>query len=116
MVDSDDLIKERAKAAIAAIDRKVVVRVAYLFGSQVTGAVDPYSDIDIAAFIENCEKVDLRRRVGLSVEVREQAGDDIEIHFFPAEWLNHSPAASLAEHIVQNGTRIWEHDAVLAPS
>ena len=105
----NDLIKRRATAAVKAVDRKTRVRAAYLFGSQATGIADKHSDIDVAAFLESADKLDLHRRVRLGIEVREQAGDDIEIHFLPAEFLDNPPAASFAKHIIEHGIPIWEN-------
>ena len=111
MAVAKDLIRERARAAIEAVNRKAQVRAAYLFGSQVTGTADADSDIDIAAFLENGERLGLQQRVRLGIEVREQAGDDIEVHFFPAESLYHPPAASFAAYVVEHGIAIWENHA-----
>jgi predicted nucleotidyltransferase len=110
MVVVNDLIKRRAMAAIEAVDRKTPVRAAYLFGSQTTGIVDEYSDIDIAAFLQDTEKLDLRRRVRLGAEVREQAGDDIEIHLLSANLLENPPLASFAKHVIEHGISIWNRD------
>ena len=107
----NDLIKEKARAAIEAVARKVRVRAAYLFGSQISGVTDEFSDIDVAAFIEDPGRLGLWGRIHLGVEAREQAGDDIEIHFFPAESLDHPPAASFAAYVLDHGVRFWEDRA-----
>jgi len=107
----NDLIKEKAQAAIEAVARRVRVRAAYLFGSQVYDTAHELSDIDVAAFIEDVGRLGLQERVRLGVEAREQTGDAVEIHFFPAESLDHPPAASFAAYVLDHGVRFWENPA-----
>jgi predicted nucleotidyltransferase len=102
----NDLIMEKAQEAINLIARRVRVRAGYLFGSHVYGAADELSDIDVAVFIEDVERLDLQQRVRIGVEIREQSGDEIEIHFFPAESLDHPPVASFAAYILDHGVRL----------
>jgi hypothetical protein len=50
----------------------------------------------------------LAKRVKTAVAVMKEAGDDIEIHFFPAESLVNPDPASFAAFIMQNGVRVDE--------
>ncbi|MGA2062085.1 MAG: nucleotidyltransferase domain-containing protein [Thermoguttaceae bacterium] len=102
----NDLIKEKAQEAIDAVARRVRVRAGYLFGSHVDGAADELSDIDVAAFVEDAERLDLQQRVRIGVEVRKHSGDEVEIHFFPAEFLDHPPIASFAAYVLEHGVRL----------
>jgi len=102
----DAVIEEKARAAIRVLARRARVRAAYLFGSQVEGTANPWSDIDVAAFIEQADRWDLRQRVDVRVEAREQVGDDVELHLFPAEALDNPPRASFAQYVLQHGARL----------
>ena len=97
------VIEEKARAALRLLARQARVRAAYLFGSRIEGTADPWSDIDVAAFIEHADRWDLCRRVDLGVEVRRQVGDEVELHLFPAESLANPPRASLAQYVLQHG-------------
>jgi predicted nucleotidyltransferase len=101
-------IQQRVKQALAVVSRCALVRAAYVFGSQVEGTATEWSDIDIAVFIENGNEWDLVKRVKTAVAVMKEAGDDIEIHFFPAESLVNPDPASFAAFIMQNGVRVDE--------
>jgi predicted nucleotidyltransferase len=101
-----DVTQRKAQAAIEVIARRARVRAVYLFGSQVEGTADRFSDIDIAAFVEGAAKWDLQQRVHVSVEAREKVGDDIELHFLPAESLENAPRASFAAYVLRHGVRI----------
>lgn len=59
----DVVIEERVKQAIRALSRYAQVKAVYVFGSQVEGKADEFSDIDIGVFIERFDDWELRRRV-----------------------------------------------------
>lgn len=106
MVVLNDLVKKRACQAVDVVSQRTPVRAAFVFGSQAAGTAHEWSDIDVAAFIDNANELGLEGRVRLGVETREQAGDDIEIHLLPAESLTAPPAASFAAYIIRHGVRI----------
>ena len=102
----NDLIQQRVRQAVAVVAQEAPVRAAYLFGSQVEGTADEFSDIDIAAFVEGAEQWDMPQRVRIGVDTQRQVGDDIEMHFFSAELLKNPPAASFAAYIQRHGAII----------
>ena len=97
---------EKVRASLGVLARRARVRAAYLFGSQVAGTADEWSDIDVAAFIEEAEQWDLQRRVDVCVEVRQEVGDEIELHLFPTESLDNPPKASFAQYILSHGVAL----------
>jgi len=106
MAQIDIAIEERARAAVACLSRLAPVTAAYLFGSQVEGRADRWSDIDLAVFIEGSEAWDLHDRARIAAQVQREAGDDIELHFFPAEALQHHHSASFAAWVLHHGVRL----------
>ena len=100
----DAVIEEKARAALRVLARRARVRAAYLFGSRVEGTADPWSDIDVAAFIDGADRWDLRQRVNVRVETREQVGDDVELHIFPASSYDNPPRASFAQYVLKHGS------------
>ena len=102
----DDMIQQRARRAVEVVAQQARVRAAYLFGSQVEGTADEFSDIDIAAFVEEAEQWDLPQRVRIGIEAQRQVGDDIELHLFPAKLIENPPAASFAAYVQSHGTPI----------
>jgi hypothetical protein len=74
-----------------------------VFGSHVEGNPGPWSDIDIAAFVEGVEKWDIRQRARAMVLVQKGAGMDVETHLFPASAAMDPPAGSFAAYVVQHG-------------
>ena len=106
MVVLNDLVKKRACQAVDVVARRTPVRAAFVFGSQAAGTAHEWSDIDVAAFIENAHELGLKDRIRLGAETRERAGDDIEIHLFPAQSLTDAHPASFAAYVIRHGVRI----------
>lgn len=73
----DAEVAGRALAATKTLARLGVVRAAYVFGSQVEGKADSWSDIDVAAFMEGVEDWDIRKRARAMALVMEEAGSDV---------------------------------------
>ena len=106
MAQLDLTVEQRARAAVVCLSRFATVTAAYLFGSQVEGRADQWSDIDLAVFVESLEAWDIYDRARISAQVQKEAGDDIELHFFPAEALQHHHKASFAAWVLNHGVRL----------
>jgi predicted nucleotidyltransferase len=102
----DAKVADRALAAAKTLSRLGVVRAVYIFGSQVDGTADAWSDIDVAAFMEGIEDWDIRKRAEAMALVMEEAGSDVEAHLFPASALENPAPSGFAEYILRHGTRI----------
>jgi len=102
----DGIIADKVAEAVRVIGRWGRVRAAYLFGSQVEGKADQWSDIDIAVFVEGAEKWDFERLSRACGAVQRQAGLDIEMHVFPATSYENPPRASFAAFIMRGGILI----------
>jgi predicted nucleotidyltransferase len=107
MAQLDTALEERARAAVVSLSRFAKVTAAYLFGSQVEGRADHWSDIDLAVFIEGVEAWSLPDRARIAAKVQKEAGDDIELHFFPASSLDDPPPGGFAQYILRHGMRIF---------
>jgi len=103
MARLDPVIAAKALKAIGALGSEATVRGAYVFGSQVEDRADRWSDIDVAAFVDGVEHWDVERRAMASARAQRVAGDDVELHFFPAAHLEHPPLASFAAYVQKTG-------------
>jgi predicted nucleotidyltransferase len=108
MVVLDTGIKDKALLAVEILSRLGTVRAAYLFGSHVNGNADEWSDIDVAVFMDGVELWDLPRQVSAMTRVMAEAGDDVEVHFFPASSLENPGRGSFAEFILKHGVKIMD--------
>ena len=106
MAQHDRMIEDRAAQAVACLRQFASVTAAYLFGSHIEGTADRWSDIDLAVFIEGLESWDLHDRARVAVAVQKEAGDDIELHFFPAASLQQRDEAGFAAWVLHHGVRL----------
>ena len=102
----DAVIADRAAKAVRVIGRWGRVRAAYLFGSQVQGMADQWSDIDIAVFVEGAEEWDFERLSRACGAAQRRAGFDIEMHIFPSSSYENPPRASFAQYILSHGVAL----------
>ena len=77
-------IETIASRTLSLLRKHIPVTEAYLFGSQIEGAPDEHSDIDIAAFSPAADAMDVATRVALVVDVERQVGASIELHLYGA--------------------------------
>jgi predicted nucleotidyltransferase len=106
MAQLNPLIDKKTQAALMVISRLAPIARAYLFGSQVEGRADRWSDIDLAVFIEGIENWDLHTRARASAQVQKEAGDDVEVHFLPARALQKCDPAGFASWIIAHGVEV----------
>ncbi len=106
MATIDAVINERLQQAVEILSQQFSVQAAYLFGSWAKGTADAWSDVDLAVFVKDIETLDLRTRARASAYVQKQTGDDIEVHFFPAEALQQADSASFTAYILEHGLPI----------
>lgn len=102
----DTVIEDRARRALEVLARRSRIVAAYLFGSQVEGTADRWSDIDLAVFVEGLDTWDLSARARAAAQVQREAGDDVEVHFFPAEALVRRDPAGFAAWVLANGRKV----------
>ena len=106
MAGVDVEMTDRVLEAIKVVAQHAPVRAVYIFGSQVQGAADEWSDVDVDAFVEGAEKWDIWERARMAGDAMLQAGHDIELHFFPADKLEHAHPASFAAYVQKHGLRV----------
>jgi predicted nucleotidyltransferase len=100
------VIEQRAAQALRVLGRYMKVCAGYIFGSHVDGTPDAYSDIDLAVFVEGIEAWDIFARADITAHVQREVGDDIELHYFPAQALKSSDPASFAAYVLHHGLPI----------
>jgi len=101
-----DEVMSDARRALQVLERHATVLAAFVFGSQVDGEAGPDSDTDLAVFVQGAEHWGIRERVRVACMVQREAGDHVEIHFFPAAELGGAEAASFAAYVQQHGVRV----------
>ncbi|NQU06364.1 MAG: nucleotidyltransferase domain-containing protein [Calditrichaeota bacterium] len=106
MVIDKSILTSRVNRVVKRLGKEIEVNATYIFGSQVDGSADEYSDLDIAIFVENFIKWTLMRQVKVSCRMKEAEGDDLDLLFFDADELPNPSPASFAGWVVRNGVRV----------
>jgi predicted nucleotidyltransferase len=106
MAQLDAVTERKARVALAVVSRLTRVVRAYLFGSQLEGAADRWSDVDLAVFIEGLEAWNLHDRARVFAQVQKEAGDDVEVHFLPAQALQEHDPAGFAAWVLAHGAEV----------
>lgn len=106
MAQLNPVIDRKTHIALTVVSRLARITRAYLFGSQVATQADRWSDIDLAVFIEGLEAWDLHDRAQAIAQVQREAGDDVEVHFLPAQTLQEHDPAGFAAWILAHGVEV----------
>jgi predicted nucleotidyltransferase len=106
MASLDAVTRERMNHALRVVSRLVQPVAAYLFGSRAEGRADEWSDYDLAVFVEGAERWDLPVLARFCAAIQKEAGDDIEIHVFPASAYRSPEPSSFAEYVHRHGINL----------
>ncbi|MBD3298521.1 MAG: hypothetical protein GF341_07705 [candidate division Zixibacteria bacterium] len=106
MAEISGLILERVRRAVAVAGRRARVRAAYVFGSVVEGTADQESDIDVAVFIDETDRLNIHERAEAATDVQLEVGSDMDLHLYSARLLNNPPPASFAKYIQTHGVKV----------
>jgi len=92
--------------ALAFLRERIRIEAAYLFGSQLTGNTHEYSDIDLAVFSPDVEKMTFMQRVRIGSELRLECDPDVELHLYTSRALANARPTNFAGYIVTHGKRL----------
>jgi len=99
-------LDELVVSGLARVREKVRIEAAYLFGSQLTDAPDRDSDIDLAIFSPDVDRLNLVERVHLTSEISLKFDSRLELHLYPSKALAEARSTNFAGYIVTCGKRL----------
>ena len=102
----DTVTREKMAGVLQALSRHTRPVAVYLFGSHVDGTANQWSDYDLAVFVEGMESWKMTGLARLCATIQQEAGDDIELHFFPADQAAVPDPASFAAYVIKHGIRL----------
>jgi len=106
MADRISKLMNRVNLAADEMRKRFEVKAVYLFGSQVRGAEQQWSDVDIGIFLRDFKNASYRDRIRAIVEVQRELGDDLEFHFFDASNPTNQESVSFAAEVIRTGIRV----------
>lgn len=101
---------EAVQEAISLLKERFTVEAVYLFGSQLTGKTDEWSDIDVAAFAQGVDELTLDKKVEAIVDVQMKMKSPlnfrVEIHLWDSSRLKEARPSNIYGHVIETGSRI----------
>jgi predicted nucleotidyltransferase len=95
-----------ASRTLSLLRERIPVTQAFLFGSQVEGAPDESSDIDIAAVSPAADSMDTATRVALVVDVERQVNASVELHLYGAKQFAEARPTNFFGYLLAHGRQI----------
>ncbi len=99
-------VNQAIKKTLDYLSKKITITEAVLFGSYAQGNPHKYSDIDLAVFSPEVEKLDLEGKAKLFSEVRRRCDEDIEVHFFSEKMLREARPTNFCGYILATGKKM----------
>ena len=106
MVKTKNTINQIIKKTLDYLSKKITITEAVLFGSYAQGNPHEYSDIDLAIFSPEVEKLKIEDRAKLFSEVKQRCDLDIEVHFFSEKMLREARPTNFCGYILATGKRV----------
>lgn len=106
MVRSPSEIEALVRKTIAFVNKRCPVKEAYLFGSYAEGCAKETSDIDVAVFADDVEKLNIEERMDIICNVQKEICADIELHLYPSSKMSEIRPSNFMGYIANHGKKI----------
>lgn len=107
MVKTKIEIKNIIKDSIEYLRGKIHISSAYLFGSYASGTAGTWSDIDLAVFSDDTDKMKIEDKAKLASELRLRCHSEIELHIFPQRALKEARTTNFYGYILKTGKKVF---------
>lgn len=99
---------ERVAHILEVVAGHVTVTAACLYGSQLAGATDEWSDIDLAIFCPEAETWSTWQRIDAQAAIKDEVGYDVDVRLYSDRWLEEVTRrpASFVAHVLRRGRRL----------
>ncbi len=99
-------VNKIARRAVKLLRNYITLKAGYLFGSYVNGKPHKYSDIDLAFFSPNLNRMGIEKKISLISKVGGQISSDVEIHLYSDRCLKDARSTNFYGFILKTGRRI----------
>lgn len=106
MVKTETEIKSIIEDSIEYLRKKIRIGSAYLFGSYAYGTAGSWSDIDLAVFSRDADKMKIEDKAKLATELKLRCHTDIELHLFPQSALKEARSTNFFGYILKTGKKV----------
>ncbi|MDP3297367.1 MAG: nucleotidyltransferase domain-containing protein [Thermodesulfovibrionia bacterium] len=106
MVKTKTEIKKIIKDSMEYLRKKVHISSAYIFGSYATGTATRWSDIDLAVFSPDADKMGIEDKARLAADLRLHCHTEVELHLFSQKALKEARPTNFYGYILKKGNKI----------
>ena len=106
MVKTKIEIKHIIQDSLNYLKKNLRISSAYLFGSYATGTATDWSDIDLAVFSPDADKMKIEERATLAADLRLHCHSVIELHLFPQKALKEARPTNFCGFIIKQGKKV----------
>ncbi|PIP19530.1 MAG: hypothetical protein COX41_02375 [Candidatus Omnitrophica bacterium CG23_combo_of_CG06-09_8_20_14_all_41_10] len=99
-------VNKIARRAVKLLRNHIILKAGYLFGSHVSGKPHKNSDIDLAFFSPNVNRMGIEEKISLIAKVGEQVSSDAEIHLYSDRCLKDARPTNFYGFILKTGKKI----------
>ncbi len=107
MVKTKTEITNIIKDSIEHLKKKLRISSAYLFGSYAAGSPTDWSDVDLAVFSPDADKMRIEDKARLAADLRLNCHTEVELHLFPQKALKEARATNFYGYILKKGKRVF---------
>ena len=106
MVKTKTEVKNIVKDSIDYLKKKIRISSAYIFGSYAAGTATPLSDIDLAVFSPDADKMKIEDKAKLSTELKLRCHTEVELHLFSGKSLKEARPTNFCGYILSKGKKV----------
>ncbi|RJQ46346.1 MAG: nucleotidyltransferase domain-containing protein [Nitrospiraceae bacterium] len=107
MVKTKTEIRSIIEDSIRYLRNKISISSAYLFGSYASGTAGAWSDIDLAVFSRDADKMKIEDKAKLASELRLRCHTEVELHIFPQRALKEARTTNFYGYILKTGKKVF---------
>ncbi len=105
MVKTETEIKNIIKDSIEYLKERIRVSSVYLFGSYAAGTASYWSDIDLAVFSPDADKMEIEDKAKLAADLKLCCHTEVELHLFPQKALKEARPTNFYGYILKKGKK-----------
>ncbi len=106
MVKTKTEVRKIIADSINYLKKKIRISSAYVFGSYSAGTATPWSDIDLAVFSQDADKMNVEDKAKLATELRLRCHTEIELHLFSEKSLKEARPTNFCGYILSKGKKV----------
>ncbi|MBI5195382.1 MAG: nucleotidyltransferase domain-containing protein [Nitrospirae bacterium] len=107
MVKTEIEIKKIVKNSLEYLRKKLRISSVYLFGSYVTGGATYWSDIDLAVFSPDADKMKIEDKAKIATDLKLHCHTDVELHLFSQKALKEARPTNFYGYILKKGKKVF---------